>query len=90
VQPSPSTQANAFPIETFADVSEDPVSEETAGELQAILDDLAGRAGVSATVMTAGGTWSGAAGKADGARDLKVVDQFAIASITRSLVAAQV
>jgi D-alanyl-D-alanine carboxypeptidase len=45
---------------------------------------------MSATVMTADGTWSGTTGKADGVRDLQVDDQFAIASITKSVVAAQV
>jgi D-alanyl-D-alanine carboxypeptidase len=45
---------------------------------------------MTATVMTADGTWSGVVGKADGARDLRVEDQFAIASITKSVVAAQV
>ena len=45
---------------------------------------------MSATVMTAEGTWSGTTGKADGVRDLQVDDQFAIASITKSVVAAQV
>lgn len=89
-QPSQSAPVNAFPIEAFADISEDPVSEAAAAELQAILDDSAGRAGMAATVMTADGTWSGATGRADGVRDVRVDDQFAIASITKSLVAAQV
>ncbi len=40
--------------------------------------------------MSAHGTWSGATGKADGVRDVTVDDQFAIASITKSMVAAQV
>ena len=88
--PSPSEQAEAFPIEAFADISEDPVSEAAAAELQAVLDDMARGAGVSATVLSADGMWSGAAGKADGVRDVTVDDQFAIASITKSLVAAQV
>lgn len=87
---SPSESAERFPIETFADISEDPVSEETAAELQAILDDMAGRTGMSATVMSPDGTWSGATGKADGVRDVRVDDQFAIYSITKSVVAAQV
>ena len=45
---------------------------------------------MSATVMTATGTWSGATGSADGVRDVTVDDQFAIASITKSIVATQV
>jgi D-alanyl-D-alanine carboxypeptidase len=45
---------------------------------------------MAATVMSADGTWSGATGKADGVRDVTVDDQFAIASTTKSIVAAQV
>jgi D-alanyl-D-alanine carboxypeptidase len=89
-QLSSSAPVGVFPIEAFADISEDPVSGGVATKLQAILDDMAGRAGMSATVMSADGTWSGAAGEADGVRDVRVDDQFAIASITKSLVAAQV
>jgi D-alanyl-D-alanine carboxypeptidase len=87
---SPSEAAEAFPIEAFSDISEDRVSEEMTAEFQAVLDDMAGRAGVSATVMSADGTWSGAAGKADGVRDVTVDDQFAIASVTKPIIAAQV
>ena len=47
-------------------------------------------AGMSATVMTANGTWSGATGSADGVRDVRVDSQFGIASITKSVIAAQV
>ena len=45
---------------------------------------------MSATVMTADGTWSGATGSADGVRDVRVDSQFGIASITKSVIAAQV
>jgi len=44
---------------------------------------MAGGAGMSATLVSADGTWSGAAGKADGVRDVTVDDQFAIASTTK-------
>ena len=90
---SPSaTEHPAFPVETFADISEDPVSTKQAAEFQAILDDIASGndAGMSATVMTADGTWSGATGSADGVRDVRVDSQFGIASITKSVIAAQV
>jgi D-alanyl-D-alanine carboxypeptidase len=87
---SPSEAAKAFPIEAFADLSEDPVSKETAVEFQAVLDDMAGGAGMAATVMSADGTWSGATGKADGVRDVRVDDQFAIHSVVKSVIAAQV
>jgi D-alanyl-D-alanine carboxypeptidase len=69
---------------------EDAVSEDVADELLAILDDMADGSGVTATVMSADGTWSGAAGKADGVRDVEVDSQFAIASITKTVIAAQV
>jgi CubicO group peptidase (beta-lactamase class C family) len=90
--PATSTQAADFPIAAFADISEDPVTEELAARLQAALGqhDVTGGGGMSATVMTPEGTWSGTTGKADGVRDIQVDDQFAIASITKSVVAAQV
>ena len=92
VRPTPreTSTAAAFPTEAFAAITEGPVPTELAAALQAVLDDLAGDAGLSATVMSAHGTWSGATGKADGVRDLTVDDQFAIASTTKALVAAQV
>jgi D-alanyl-D-alanine carboxypeptidase len=40
--------------------------------------------------MSPDGTWSGATGKADGVRDVRVDDQFAIGSVTKSVIAAQV
>lgn len=87
---SPSASAAAFPTAVFAGLGEEPVSDELAAELQAVLNDMADGAGISATVMSADGTWSGATGKADGVRDVTVDDQFAIASVTKSVVAAQV
>ncbi len=85
-------QAASFPNERFAAISEDPVTLKLADKLQAGLatHDVTGGGGMSATVMTAEGTWSGTTGKADGVRDLQVDDQFAVASITKSVVAAQV
>jgi D-alanyl-D-alanine carboxypeptidase len=90
VSASPSGAADGFPIEAFADISEGPVSADTAAELQAVLDDAAGGVGISAVVMSADGTWSGATGSADGVRDVTVDDQFSIASTTKAIVAAQV
>src|SRR5215207_6090246 len=65
---SPSEPAASFPTAAFADISEDPVSEEVAAKFQAALRDMAGGGGIAATVMSPDGTWSGAAGKADGVR----------------------
>ena len=87
---SPSDWAAAFPTAAFAGISLDPVSEEAAAEFQATLTAMADGAGMSATVMSADGTWSGATGKADGVRDMRVDDQFAIASATKPVIAAQV
>ena len=82
---------SAFPIEAFADISEDPVSGSEAAAFQEILDEMAfNGAGMSATVMTADGTWSGATGSADGVHDVRVDSQFGIASVTKSVIAAQV
>jgi CubicO group peptidase (beta-lactamase class C family) len=87
---SPSEPAESFPTAAFADISEDPVSEELAEEFQAALPEMAGKGGMTATVMSPEGTWSGVTGKADGVRDVRVDDQFAIGSITKSIIAAQV
>ena len=92
----PTEQPTAFPIDTFAAISENPVPEALAAQFQAALEDVAAReelgegGGMTATVMTVDGTWSGVVGKADDVRDLRIDDQFAIASITKSVVAAQV
>jgi D-alanyl-D-alanine carboxypeptidase len=79
-----------LPTAAFADISEDPVSEEVAAEFQAALNDMAGGAGMAATVVSLDGTWSGATGKADGVRDLRINDQFSIGSVTKPVIAAQV
>ncbi|HSP27581.1 MAG TPA: serine hydrolase domain-containing protein [Ilumatobacteraceae bacterium] len=88
----PAERAADFPIAAFAAISDDPVTEELATKLQVALavHDVSDGGGMSATVMTDEGTWSGTTGKADGVRDLQVDDQFSIASITKSVVAAQV
>jgi D-alanyl-D-alanine carboxypeptidase len=87
-----STQAAAFPASAFAAISRKPVADDLAARLQAALatHDVTGGGGMSATVMTNEGTWSGTTGLADGVRRLQVGDQFVIASITKSVVAAQV
>ncbi len=92
--------AKPFPTATFADISEDPMQEDNAVRFETALDErlnlplareiVAGGGGISATVMTAEGTWSGAVGNADGARALVVEDQFGIGSVTKSVTAAQV
>jgi D-alanyl-D-alanine carboxypeptidase len=86
----PSGAPAAFPAAAFAALSDDPVSAEVAAEYQAILDDMAGGGGIAATVVTPEGTWSGAAGTADGVDDLQIDSQFGIGSNTKPIIAAQV
>ena len=87
---SANDRAGAFPTAVFTGISLDPVANEVAAEFQTILNNVAAHGGMAATVMSAGGTWSGAAGTADGVRNMRVDDQFAIGSVTKSIVAAQV
>lgn len=91
-RPTPTAPAAEFPIEAFALIDERPVSAEAAASFQLILDKAVGEGagGVTATVMTASGTWSGAVGTADGVRDIGPGDQMAVGSITKSVIAAQV
>ena len=88
----PSEKAAALTVAAFGDIRVNPVSAALAAKLQAALasHDVAGGGGISATVMTAQGTWSGTTGKADGVRDLQVDDEFAIASVVKSVIAAQI
>lgn len=95
----PTEQAVAFPIATFAAISEDPVADDLAADFETALNEMfdlpltadfeGGGGGMSATVMTVEGTWSGTIGTADGVRAIQVDDQFAIGSVTKSVVAAQ-
>lgn len=86
----PSVASTVFPTRTFAALSDDPVPQDVAAKFQAALDGMAGRGGIAATLMTAGGMWSGAAGTADGADDVEIDSQFGIASGTKPVIAAQV
>jgi D-alanyl-D-alanine carboxypeptidase len=91
-RPTETSTSWIFPSEAFAAITETPASTELSESLQSALamHDVSGEGGMSATVMTADGTWSGTIGKADGVRDVQVDDQFAVASITKSVVSAQV
>ena len=86
----PSEAAAAFPTAVFAGLGEEPVSDELAAELQAVLDASANGNGLTATLITPAGTWSGASGMATAERAMVPDDQLAIASITKTIVAAQV
>ena len=93
VQPSvsPSVTPTVFQTDAFADLSDDPVPVDAAARYEAALTDafyIGG--GLTATVMTPDGTWSGAFGKADGVHDMDPDSQFGIGSGTKPIVAAQV
>jgi D-alanyl-D-alanine carboxypeptidase len=87
----PSAATTAFPVEAFATLTDDPVQPDLASKLQAALSAMPPEGGgIAATVMTPDGTWSGAAGTADGVDDLAVDSQFGIGSGTKPIIAAQV
>ena len=83
-------RSTVFPIDVFAGLGEEPVSDALAAELQEVLDESANGDGVTATLITPQGTWSGETGFAAGDRAMSPDDQMSIASITKTLVAAQV
>ena len=87
---SASDAAEAFPIGLFAGLGDEPVTEELAAELQDVLDGSANGHGITAAVISPQGTWTGATGIAAGNRAMVPDDQMSIASITKTLVAAQV
>jgi len=92
--PSPSARGGKYVLGRFPEAPADPIDAATVHELQAILDAAVGSGGlpgISATLIAADeGTWSGAAGTADGTHPVEVASQFAIASITKTVVAAEV
>ena len=88
--PSASAPGNAFPTALFAGLSEKPASEGLAAALQDVLDTSADGSGMTATLITAQGTWTGASGMATVERAMVPDDQIAIYSITKTIVAAQV
>lgn len=61
-----------------------------AEEFQTILAEAAGPYGVTATVMSAAGTWTGAVGSAEQQVAMRGDEQMAIGSVTKSITAAQI
>ena len=88
--PSAVNGISTFPIAAFATLRDEPVSEGRAAAFRTILTEGAGGAGMTATLLTAGGMWTGATGMADGSRPMLPDDQFAIGSLTKPVIAAQV
>ena len=86
-----SAAPHRFPTEVFAGLGDEPVSAELAAELQALLDEWGNASGgITATVISRHGTWSGATGIATPDRAMVPDDQMAIGSISKVVVAAQV
>ena len=85
-----SANPSPFPTGVFVGLGDAPVSDELAAELQTVLDASAKGDGLTATLITPEGTWSGATGFAAVDRAMTPNDQMSIASITKTLVAAQV
>lgn len=83
-------ESTKFPVHLFAALDEGPVAGALATELQALLETSANGDGLTATLMTPAGTWSGATGFATADRQMTPDDQMIIASITKTIVAAQV
>ena len=91
--PFSSTSPMPYTLGHFPDVPRDAFPISTAGALQAVLDAAVeqGLPGISATVLVAeGGTWSGAAGTADGVHPVEARSQFGIASITKTVIATEI
>ena len=91
--PSSTPIAAAYTLGHFPVVPTDSFSTSTVAALQAVLDAAVeqGLPGISATVMVADrGTWSAAAGTADGVHPVEARSQFGIASITKTVIATEV
>jgi D-alanyl-D-alanine carboxypeptidase len=91
---SSSPVAATYTLGHFPDVPTGSFSHSIVGAFQAVLNfaiDPGGLPGISATVMSADGRlWTGAAGTADGVHPVEARSQFAIASITKTVIAAEV
>ena len=98
--PSPAAAASVsepaprYALGDFPEPPTSPVADETAGAMQDLLNAAVQGGllpGISATVMSADiGVWTGVAGSAAGADPVEVGSQFAIASITKTVIAAEV
>jgi D-alanyl-D-alanine carboxypeptidase len=91
--PSSSPVEATYTLGHFPDVPTGHLSDSTSHVLQAVLDAAVkdGLPGVTATVLAADrGAWSGAAGTADGVHPVEVRSQFALASITKTVIAAEI
>ena len=92
--PTMSPVEETYSLGHFPDVPTSSFSDSTVNALQAVLDAAIkehGLPGVAATVLAAdGGVWSGAAGTADGVNPMQIHSQFAIASLTKTVIASEI
>lgn len=91
--PTASPEAVTYSLGHFPDVPTGSLPDSITSAMQAVLDDAVknGLPGVTATVLAADGeAWSGAAGTADGVNPMQVRSQFAICSITKTVIAAEI
>lgn len=89
---SPSVHST-YTLGHFPAVPTGSFAHSTAGAFQSVLDAAVKRGlpGITATVLAADGqAWSGAAGTADGMHPVEVSSQFGIASITKTVIAAEI
>jgi len=91
---SSSPVAATYTLGHFPAVPTGSFSRSAAGSLQTALEaaiDPGGLPGISATAMTADGqVWTGTAGTADGVHRVEARSQFGIASITKTVIAAEI
>ncbi|WP_332666716.1 serine hydrolase domain-containing protein [Aeromicrobium sp.] len=87
---TPQSNSTPFPAESFSGLTERRAPAELAAALQAALVEAAGGHGVTATVMSPEGAWTGAVGRADRQRPMVPNAQMAIGSVTKPIIAAQV
>ncbi len=95
---APTAVAEASALASRADPltpppGDEPLAGATAKRLQAVIDDWVegdNNIGVTAAVVTEDGTWQGAAGQDGAGTDLVPESAMAIASITKTFVAAEV
>ena len=87
---SPSPPPVHFPTARFAALIDRRVSATRAAKLQTALTRAAGRNGMTATVVTPVGSWTGAVGFAEGRTRMQPSSQMAIGSVTKPIVAAQI
>lgn len=85
-----SPPAAGFPTSLFAGLGGKHISDALSAELQGVLEAAGSGHGLTAALIAPQGIWSGATGMATTQRAMVPNDQMSIASVTKSIVAAQV